>query len=104
MSHTLFVYGSLKDPEVFENVTGEKPCSRRKARLKGYAHVEPVFGYPVIRPDTKGVVAGELIFDVSEEAFSKLDEYEDQGKLYQRTEVVVEAGKEKIPAYVYVGA
>jgi|GEM_PF-7134776 gamma-glutamylcyclotransferase (GGCT)/AIG2-like uncharacterized protein YtfP len=103
MRHHLFVYGSLKDPSIFESITGDVPHPKKNARLPGYAHAEPCFGYPVIRPQKNGIVTGEIIYNVSEEAFKKLDEYEEIGTLYQRTQVSVQTEGKTITAFVYTG-
>ncbi|MEW6234586.1 MAG: gamma-glutamylcyclotransferase family protein [Candidatus Omnitrophota bacterium] len=99
---SLFVYGSLKDSSVFLNITGMVCPPKREAVLTGYAYIPSRNDYPVIHPDPKGIVAGELIGGLNEDVLRRIDEYEGEG--YRRIQVIVECGDERIRAYAYIGA
>ncbi len=100
-TQTLFVYGTLMHPPVFEKVTGNKPGEMRKARLPGFqrSRLEGVT-FPGIVPSTGHSTDG-LLVAVDGDALSLLDAFE--GSWYDRAPVVVEAGDgQAICAEVYV--
>ena len=99
-SLSLFVYGSLKIPSVFLDITGRVCPPKREAVLTGYAFAPSWNGYPVIRPDPEGIVAGELIGGLNEDILRRIDEYEGEG--CRRIQVMVSTGEELVRAYVYV--
>ncbi|MFH0712528.1 MAG: gamma-glutamylcyclotransferase family protein [Candidatus Jorgensenbacteria bacterium] len=93
----LFVYGTLKEPEIQKEAIG-RIAGGVPDVLKKYRKTEmPIDGenYPVIVPDENGVVYG-LILEVSPEELKMLDDYEVE---YKRIEVVLEGGTS---AWVYV--
>lgn len=98
----LFVYGTLMDDARVAELTGR--CFRKQpAVLRGYRKNASPLGYPYIVPDTNGVVDGCLLRDVTAVALQSFDRYEDEGRLYRRTEVEVEVGGRMEPAMTYVG-
>lgn len=103
MSYALFIYGSLRNPDVFERVTNEKCPPREPATLEGYALGKPIDGYPALYPDQDSVVEGELLRNVSSQALQCLDEYEEVGVEYERRQVSVSSSQGPIEAFVYVG-
>jgi gamma-glutamylcyclotransferase (GGCT)/AIG2-like uncharacterized protein YtfP len=100
--YRLFVYGTLMEDDVVAELTGQ--CFRKEAAvLAGYRRVVPDGGFPFIVPETDGVVEGFLLHDVDEEAMCALDRYEDEGRLYRRTAVVVSSGGRQQSCMTYVG-
>ena len=82
MAH-LFTYGSLMFPQVWQSIVSD-PCDRAPALLDGYcrrciADEE----YPGILPAEGASVEGVVYFDLSPEAFRRLDTFE--GEQYLRT-------------------
>lgn len=103
MSHRLFVYGTLRNPRVYEYVA-EEPCPPlRPALARGFRYGDPVNGYPAITPDENSEVEGYILEDVSDEALIRLDAYEGVGIDYERREANVIANGETLTAFVYVG-
>ena len=93
----LFVYGTLKDKSLRDNILGRDVKSKSDV-LYGYSlGVHPVLtSYPVVFKSDDGVVYGE-VFDVSEHDFELLDRYESQ--YYMKEDVILESN---IKAKVYV--
>ena len=92
MSHSLFVYGTLRDPVLLEGLIGRRP-NARAASLRGwrceFVRSRP---YPGIAPDAEGCVAGDILLALAEDELAALDRYE--GELYERLEVEVEVDVE----------
>jgi len=99
----LFVYGTLQDDELVRRLTGRR-LAWRPAVLEGYARaVDPVVGYPVVRPRPGAAVDGRILEDVGPDALAAFDAYE--GDEYRRTTVRVRtADGHTIEAYVYIPA
>ena len=98
----LFVYGTLMDDALVARLTGR--CFRReRATLRGYRKVLPSGGYPYIVTDAESVVDGFVLRDVGVEALRAFDRYEDEGRLYQRTEVVIRVAGREEHALTYIG-
>jgi gamma-glutamylcyclotransferase (GGCT)/AIG2-like uncharacterized protein YtfP len=91
---TVFVYGTLTDPERARSVLASPPSSVAEARLSGLHRVDG--RYPTLAPG--GQVTGRLL---RVDGFERLDRYEgvDSG-LYVRVPV---AREDDDPAWVYVG-
>lgn len=105
MSFNLFVYGSLKNPLLFQTVTGIVCPYKQEAVLQDYGVCATYLGYPVISRMNGHNVTGELIVGVPDEALNELDEYEgvnSEGR-YCRLLVIVESGGEQLQAFAYVG-
>lgn len=108
--HKLFIYGTLRDPNVLTLVIGRPfPGPRSPAVLHGFRKrkVEG-FDFPVIAPSPDGRVDGILIEGLTDEDITALDGYEDvSAGLYDRVEADVsidEAGADapRVRAFVYV--
>jgi gamma-glutamylcyclotransferase (GGCT)/AIG2-like uncharacterized protein YtfP len=115
----LFIYGSLKDPEIFESVCGlgftrkgakvnERTLLAEPAFLHGYRKVSPdnVYFYAVATPDSAGSpqagakIEGFVIYDVPEGAMAEIDKYE--GKRYEREAVRVHTAQGLVEAQAYL--
>ena len=96
----LFVYGTLRDDAVVQDLLGHRPFGR-PAVLKGYhREVDPAIGYPVIHPREGAAVAGKVL-DVDANELTILDAYE--GERYRRVIVRVETLEGRLlDAYAYV--
>ena len=95
----LFVYGTLRCPRCRESVVGRRLSAEGDA-LKGYKRSKIKLGqalFPIIYPDSEGVVKG-LVITVTSEELKQIDAYETQA--YKRSEVVLESDKK---AWVYHG-
>ncbi len=97
----LFAYGTLMDPAIMYNVSGERFQSR-PATLSGYMR-KKLRGevYPGIISKPGSSVEGQVYFDVSAQALSFLDEFE--GSFYQRqlvTSVFDDGSTMQVEAYV----
>ena len=98
---SLFAYGSLQLPEVFEAVTrqsrkGVPAVLRdfRRTKLKG-------FGFPALRPALGIETSGVLYPALDEDAWRRLDAFEDD--FYQRRAVTIHLSDTSLClAYVYV--
>ncbi len=107
----LFVYGSLRDPQIFESVCG---MSFTRKSIKVDAHsllAEPVFlaGHRKVSPDNVyfyavespgSKIEGFVIHDVPEKAMAEIDRYE--GKRYQRETVRVHTAHGLVTAQAYL--
>jgi gamma-glutamylcyclotransferase (GGCT)/AIG2-like uncharacterized protein YtfP len=89
----LFAYGTLTSPRVREQVLGRRPdLEAVRARLAGYERTSvPGFDHPFAVPADGGTVEGVLIFGLTTDDYTTLDEYEDvAARLYERVEAQVE--------------
>jgi len=109
----LFVYGSLKDPFIFESVCGcsftlkpshtdPKVLFAELALLAGYRRVSPdnVYFYAVPDPATK--IEGFIIYNVPPAAMAEIDRYE--GRLYERETVQVNTAAGLIETQAYLAS
>ncbi len=107
----LFIYGSLRDSQIFESVSGlsfSRKISRADAHtlraepgfLQGYRKLSPdnVYFYAVESEGSK--IEGVVIYDVPSEAMSEIDRYE--GKRYERETVEVHTGRGLVEAQAYL--
>jgi gamma-glutamylcyclotransferase (GGCT)/AIG2-like uncharacterized protein YtfP len=107
----LFIYGSLRDPGIFESVCGLSFTRKshkvdawtllaEPAFLPGYRKVSPdnVYFYAVATPGSK--IEGFVIYDVPAQAMAEIDKYE--GKRYQRETVRVHTGSGLVSAQAYL--
>ncbi|MCE5186259.1 MAG: gamma-glutamylcyclotransferase [Planctomycetaceae bacterium] len=108
----LFVYGSLREPSIFESVCGYsfslKPSESRPwnvlraelAMLPNYRRVSPDNVYFYAIPDVNAKVQGFIIYDVPNSAMAVIDKYE--GKFYEREAVTLRtaAGPAEAQAYL----
>jgi len=107
----LFVYGSLRDPQIFESVCG---MSFTRKSNKADAHTllaEPVFlaGHKKVSPDNVyfyavesagAKIEGFVIYDVPAGAMAEIDRYE--GKRYERETVRVHTAHGLVSAQAYL--
>jgi gamma-glutamylcyclotransferase (GGCT)/AIG2-like uncharacterized protein YtfP len=98
----LFAYGTLMDEALVFELT-DRRFQKHPARLVGYRKLSPQRGYPYIIPDHDGVVDGVVLHDVDADALRAFDRYEEEGRLYRRTEVIVTIAGRPTPAWTYVG-
>jgi len=109
----LFIYGSLRNPEIFKSVSGlsftRKPSRTdtenllaEPAFLSGYRKVAPdnVYFYAVESGTSR--IEGIIIFDVPAWAMSEIDTYE--GKRYGRETVHVNTANGLVEAQAYLAS
>jgi gamma-glutamylcyclotransferase (GGCT)/AIG2-like uncharacterized protein YtfP len=109
--NNLFVYGSLRDAEIFKSVSGfgftVKPSEidaesllAEPAFLSRYRKVSPdnVYYYAVKNPTSR--IEGFLIYNIPATAMAELDRYE--GKRYTRETVEVNTAKGGVEAQAYL--
>jgi len=109
----LFIYGSLRDRNVFKSVSGfsftrkvsrqaEKTLYAELAMLANYRKVSPdnVYFYAVAHPASK--IEGLLIYDVPDSAMVEIDRYE--GKRYDRETVFVNTAGGPVEAQAYLAS
>ena len=107
----LFVYGSLRDPQIFESVCGMSFTRKsgkadahtllaEPAFLAGHKKVSPdnVYFYAVESPGAK--IEGLVIYDVPAGAMAEIDRYE--GKRYERETVRVHTAHGLVTAQSYL--
>jgi gamma-glutamylcyclotransferase (GGCT)/AIG2-like uncharacterized protein YtfP len=110
----LFVYGSLREPSIFESVCGYsfslKPSESRPwnvlraelAMLPNYRRVSPDNVYFYAIPDTNAKVQGFIIYDVPNSAMKVIDTYE--GKFYERETVTLHTAGGPVEAQAYLAS
>jgi len=110
--YNLFVYGSLREPTIFESVCGLsftlKPSRvyepqmlfAELAMLDGFRRVSPdnVYFYAIREPDSK--IQGFVIHNIPASAMAVIDKYE--GKLYTRDTVTVNTATGPVSAQAYL--
>ncbi len=93
MTDLLFVYGTLRDPEVQRRIIGRELAGEPDT-LEDYTTVQITIEdgvYPVLVKALKENVNG-LVLKVLQTDFSALDEYE--GSAYERVKVQLKSGRE----------
>jgi gamma-glutamylcyclotransferase (GGCT)/AIG2-like uncharacterized protein YtfP len=98
----LFVYGTLMNEDLLYSLTRCR-FSRSEAELAGFARLSQPNGYPYIVPRQDATVCGLLLHNIDTASLAILDDYEEEGVLYQRRSVVVTVGERRLPCEVYVG-
>lgn len=110
----LFIYGSLREPSIFESVCGlsfslkpsharpEKVLSAELAMLGGYRRVSPDNVYFYAVPDPTAKVQGFIIYDVPPSAMKVIDKYE--GQFYDRETVMVNTANGPVTAQSYLAS
>ncbi len=97
----LFVYGTLKDPNLMRSLTGRE-FPARPAELAGW-RLAPASrsesGYPEIEPSPRDRVAGLLLSGLDGDALRVLDQYE-EGYVRRRVQVRVDQGWVEAEVYV----
>ena len=102
MTTQLFTYGTLMLPEVMHSVTG-KEYKSSKAVLRGYRRGQ-IKGadFPGIIESPDNYVEGLVYFDISTEALTLIDSYEEN--IYDRKLVEIELleNKKSLEAFAYI--
>ena len=100
MTADLFVYGTLRDPEICDSLLGRTP-QQNPALLHGYVRLA-VRGeaYPAIVPCPQKSVAGLVLQGLTAHELDVLDAYE--GGEYMRVKVETELETGDAPAWAYV--
>jgi gamma-glutamylcyclotransferase (GGCT)/AIG2-like uncharacterized protein YtfP len=101
LSVDLFVYGTLMDEETVQQITGRR-FAREVAILPDFERVENPREYPYVFTLPGARVAGFLLLDIDPLSLSRLDEYEEEGRLYHRREVAVLVGSETRTCFAYI--
>jgi gamma-glutamylcyclotransferase (GGCT)/AIG2-like uncharacterized protein YtfP len=109
----LFIYGSLRAPEIFKSVSGlsftfdrsevnDKAFFAEPALLSNYRKVSPdnVYFYAVANNSSK--IEGFVIYDVPSQVMAEIDRYE--GKRYDRETVRVNTAKGFVDAMAYLAS
>ena len=106
MTLPLFVYGTLRDPDIRTRVLGERPgLTTCPAILRGHTRrMVPNFEYALAMPaGPADRIEGELILGLADADYPVLDEYEDvDGGLYVRVAVSVETADGPVDAWTYL--
>lgn len=91
---SLFVYGTLQQPETLRALIGRVPASR-PARLSGFRRgLMKGRSYPGIVPAKGQCVDGRLLEGLTQPELQRLDDYE--GEEYQRASVVVSLREQRV--------
>jgi hypothetical protein len=110
----LFIYGSLRDPSIFESVCGFrfslKPSETRPqhvlraelAMLSGFRRVSPDNVYYYAIPDKSTKLQGLIIYDIPPSVMQVIDKYE--GKFYDCDPVTVNTAEGPIEAVAYLAS
>lgn len=97
----LFVYGTLRDPELVRESTG-KTFVTDEATLLDYERRELPDTYAFVVPQPGGRVPGLVLRDVDLASLQAFDVYEGVGTLYERRLAVVATVAGREDAFVYV--
>ncbi len=95
MQDALFVYGTLKDPDIQMHLIG-RTITGTPDRLRGYRS-HNILNYPTALPDAQGWVHG-VVLTVTPQEMIRFDAYE--GEVYERVRVCLDSGAE---AWMYRG-
>ena len=110
----LFVYGSLREPSIFESVCGFsfslKPSRNPSpnalvaelAMLPEYRRVSPDNVYYYAVPDNTAKIQGFVIYNVPPSAMKVIDKYE--GKFYERETVTVNTANGPVETQAYLAS
>lgn len=107
----LFVYGSLRDPIIFESVSGygfssgkdtvnDDHLKAKPAFLGKHRRISPDNVYFYAVPDEFGRIEGYVVLDVPQDAMAEIDWYE--GRRYIKQSVTVVTGDGPIEALAYL--
>lgn len=99
MTHAVFIYGTLREPAVQQEVFGRRIDSRPD-HLDGYGLTEIIVDgrkYPDLVVEEDAAVKGDVI-DLSDDELRRADEYETSA--YERRTFVLASGA---VAYAYIG-
>ncbi len=107
----LFIYGSLRDPNIFKSVAGfsftlepsqtdPETLLAEPALLPNYRKLSPDNVYFYAVPDTSARIDGFVVYDVPLSTMAEIDKYE--GKRYGRETVSVNTAKGLVEAQAYL--
>jgi gamma-glutamylcyclotransferase (GGCT)/AIG2-like uncharacterized protein YtfP len=97
----LFVYGTLLSKEIWESIISGN-YSSESAVLKGYARKKVKRkDYPGLIKHDGSKVEGMIYYDISEEDFRKLDEYEGEEYVRMKVSAKLTSGK-KVECFMYL--
>ncbi|AQT69003.1 AIG2-like family protein [Anaerohalosphaera lusitana] len=111
--YNLFVYGSLRDPNILKSVCGYSFSLKKNPRgpqvlhaelaiLPGYQKVSPDNVYYYATPQQGGRIEGFLIYGLPASAVEEVDAYE--GKFYDRGTVTVNTASGSVESLAYLGS
>ncbi|GIW43156.1 MAG: hypothetical protein KatS3mg077_0438 [Candidatus Binatia bacterium] len=100
-SVALFVYGTLRDPALVQELTG-KSFLTEEAWLLDYRRYAWRHTYPFVRPSPGSRVRGKILKDVDARSLAALDRYECVGTLYDRVLAQAETRSGIVQVFVYV--
>jgi gamma-glutamylcyclotransferase (GGCT)/AIG2-like uncharacterized protein YtfP len=90
------------EKSVLRQLTGKEfPTS--PADLKDFTRLISHLGYPYIVRSRGAKVEGILIRNIDPQSMKKLDQYEDEGRLYSRQKVTVVSDRKKVGCQAYLG-
>jgi gamma-glutamylcyclotransferase (GGCT)/AIG2-like uncharacterized protein YtfP len=98
----LFVYGTLMSEATVHAITG-RHFERVGAVLPDFQRIVAGADYPYVVPAPGASVHGLLLLNIDEQSLAAIDRYEDEGRLYRRTEVTALVGDQRRRCAVYVG-
>ncbi len=98
--HALFVYGTLVEPAIREQLLGRRIMAS-EARLPGFERRSGRYYY-VVRKDG-AETAGMILRGLSEDDLRVLDEYEEVPHLYTRERAVAVTAEGRVRCWVYAG-
>lgn len=105
MFNAVFVYGTLRDPDVLSRLLRKVP-PMKPARVEGYRkYFDQEAGYQMAIKEHGSVIEGSLMTGIGSRDMSALDAYEEVRKgLYKRITVQVLPAGSKVPveAFMYV--
>ena len=84
------------------SLTGKR-FAATPAVLHDFERIQPAGGYPYIVRRDGARVDGLLLRDIDAGSLARLDEYEDEGRLYRREQVIVTVGQGIHACFTYVG-
>src|SRR5687767_3983039 len=93
MDALLFVYGSLRDPEVQSKIIGRLVHGTSDILLnyrKSTVTIRNIV-YPILVPEPNGIIEGEIL-KLSKDELSKIDVYETNA--YRRVKMKLKSGTE----------
>ena len=97
----LFVYGTLRFPEILEILLGRVPALSPASARGWRVRALPGVAYPGMVADPDGVADGVLLAGLTEAECRLLDAYEDPE--YEPTLITLDGGGRRARAYVWTG-
>jgi gamma-glutamylcyclotransferase (GGCT)/AIG2-like uncharacterized protein YtfP len=105
MFNNIFIYGTLRDPEVLSRLLRRVP-PMKPAKVEGFRkYFDSEAGFPMAIKEKGSVIEGALMTGIGSRDLSSLDDYEGVRKgLYKRITVQVVPTGAKVPveAFMYV--